>query len=53
MKQINLIYKTQGNCGLFVSKENLAKMSKFGNLLERLSKVIDFNIFQETLEKGC
>ncbi len=45
-------YKRIGNCGLFDCEENTAKLDSLGNPLEKLSKVIDFEMFRETLEAG-
>lgn len=53
MKQTKPIYKTQENCRLWDSEEDIAKISKFGTPLEKLSKVIDFDMFRETLRKAC
>jgi Transposase and inactivated derivatives, IS5 family len=43
-------YKSAGNRGLFDKQENLSKLSVKGNPLERLSKVIDFEMFRDLLE---
>lgn len=45
-------YKQQGNIGLFDNEETLDKLNAMGNPLDRLSKVIDFEMFRETLETG-
>lgn len=45
-------YKQQGNVGLFDAEMNTAKLNGMGNPLERLSKVIDFEMFRERLESG-
>ena len=45
-------YKRTGNCGLFDLEENTAKLESLGNPLEKLLKVIDFEMFRETLEGG-
>ena len=43
-------YKQQGNVGLFDTEMNMAKLNSKGNPLEKLVKVIDFEMFRETLE---
>ena len=43
-------YKTTGNWGLFDEQENMSKLSAKGNPLERIAKVIDFELFRESLE---
>ena len=45
-------YKRTGNRGLFDLEENAAKLDSLGNPLEKLSKVVDFEMFRETLEAG-
>ena len=45
-------YKTLGNRGLFDMEENKSKLTSLGNLLERLQKAVDFEMFRETLETG-
>jgi transposase len=40
-----------GNIRLFDREDTADKLSKIGNLLERLSKVIDFELFRPTLEE--
>lgn len=45
-------YKQQGNIGLFDNEETLDKLNAMGNPLDRLAKVIDFEMFRETLETG-
>ncbi|MCQ2285462.1 MAG: transposase [Bacteroidales bacterium] len=45
-------YKRTGNCGLFDWEENTAKLCSLGNPLEKLLKVVDFEMFRETLEGG-
>lgn len=39
-----------GNRGLFDEQETYQKLSEIGNPLERISKVIDFNVFRDNLE---
>jgi IS5 family transposase len=43
-------YKSTGNRGLFDEQETLQKLSEMGNPLERLSQVIDFELFRPELE---
>jgi len=43
-------YKTKGNRGLFDEQENYEKLSALGNPLEKISKVVDFEAFRDTLE---
>ena len=43
-------YKITGNKGLFDEQETQQKLSSIGNPLEMLSKVIDFEMFRESLE---
>jgi len=43
-------YKPVGKIGLFDKDEQKEKLSKLGNPLERLHKVIDFEMFRESLE---
>ena len=43
-------YKQSGNIGLFDKEETSTKLSKLGNPLEKLHKVIDFEIFRMELE---
>ena len=45
-------YKRTGNCRLFDLEENTAKLGSLGNPLEKLLKVVDFEMFRETLEAG-
>jgi len=49
MKQI---YKGQGTQGLFDEQDTYSKLSAIGNPLERLSIVIDFEMFRPLLEEG-
>lgn len=44
------IYKSQGKKGLFDQQFIEEKLSEIGNPLEMVSKVIDFEIFRDTLE---
>ncbi|GHV65284.1 hypothetical protein FACS1894199_05580 [Bacteroidia bacterium] len=43
-------YKSSGNVGLFDSWNTKEKLSKMGNPLERLSNVMDFEMFRPELE---
>jgi hypothetical protein len=43
-------YKSSGHVGLFDKEETSSKLSKLGNPLERLHKVIDFEMFRPKLE---
>jgi IS5 family transposase len=43
-------YKTTGNRGLFDEQETCQKLSAIGNPLELISKVVDFEMFRNTLE---
>ncbi len=43
-------YKTTGNRGLFDEQDTYQKLSDIGNPLEKISKVIDFEMFRENLE---
>ena len=43
-------YKIRGNRGLFDEQEAYQKLSDIGNPLEKISKVIDFEMFREFLE---
>jgi IS5 family transposase len=43
-------YKQAGRIGLFDKDENSEKLSKLGNPLEKLHKVIDFEMFRSILE---
>jgi IS5 family transposase len=44
-------YRKNGNISLFDREDNEAKLRKIGNPLERLSQVIDFEMFRPTLEE--
>src|SRR5215469_15633310 len=48
MKKIS--YKQSGHLGLFDKEETSAKLTKLGNPLEKLHKVIDFEMFRSILE---
>ena len=52
MKAKKQAYKQTGNCGLFDVEENTTKLTSLGNPLEKLMKVVDFEMFRETLETG-
>ena len=43
-------YKKTGNKGLFDEQETYQKLSDIGNPLEKISKVIDFEMFRDLLE---
>lgn len=44
------IYKKRGNKGLFDEQETQERLTKIGNPLEKISNVIDFEMFRERLE---
>jgi len=46
------IYKSTGKQGLFDNQFTIDRLSEIGNPLEKISKVIDFEIFRETLESN-
>ena len=48
MKEQN--YKKSGNKGFFDEQETEQKLSSIGNPLEMINKVIDFEMFRESLE---
>ena len=50
MKKIS--YKQSGHLGLFDKEETSAKLTKLGNPLEKLHKVIDFEMFRSILESN-
>ena len=43
-------YKSTGNKGLFDEQETQEKLSKIGNPLEMISRVVDFEMFRDKLE---
>jgi len=45
------VYKIQGKRGLFDEQESIELLSEIGNPLEKISKVIDFEMFRHTLEE--
>lgn len=45
-------YKRTGNSGLFDEQDTYKKLSVIGNPLEKISFVVDFEIFRNTLEQG-
>ncbi|MBR1766341.1 MAG: IS5/IS1182 family transposase, partial [Bacteroidales bacterium] len=45
-------YRQQGNMGLFDNEGTLQKLNQMGNPLDKLAKVVDFEMFRETLEDG-
>ena len=52
MEQSKQTYKKQGNISLFDSEETMDKLNSLGNPLEKLSRVVDFEMFREDLETG-
>jgi len=44
------MYKKQGNTGLFDEEFTIQKLSKIGNPLEKISDVVDFEMFRELLK---
>ncbi|MEM8569236.1 MAG: IS5 family transposase [Bacteroidota bacterium] len=45
-------YKPTGTNGLFAEEFRLTKLSKQGDPLERLNKIVDWGVFRETVEKS-
>ena len=45
-------FKFRERLGLFDRETTSLKLSKIGNILKKLDKVIDFEMFRERLEKG-
>ncbi len=45
-------YKTTSRISLFDEQETYQKLSAMGNPLEKICKVVDFEMFRETLEAG-
>lgn len=45
-------YKKSGNRGLFDVQDTYQKLSAIGNPLEKISLVVDFELFRKTLEEG-
>ena len=52
MSNSKQVYKSQGNVSLFDIEETMEILNAMGNPLEKLSKVIDFEIFREILESN-
>lgn len=52
MEQSKQTYKKQGNISLFDSEETMDRLNSLGNPLEKLSRVVDFEMFREDLETG-
>jgi len=52
MNRQKLAYKKLGNVSLFDNEETLDKLNSLGNPLEKLSTVIDFEMFRNDLEEG-
>lgn len=46
------MHKNTGTLGLFSEENRLEKLSRQGNPLERLNKVVNWEYFREVLEKG-
>ncbi len=46
------MYEKQGNKGLFDKEFTIQKLSKIGNPLDKISKVIDYEMFRELLESA-
>jgi len=44
------IYKKTGNRALFDEQETYQKLSNIGNPLEKISSVVDFEMFRDKLE---
>ena len=44
------MYKTRGNKGLFDEELTKERLSTIGNSLESISKVIEFEMFRESLK---
>ena len=45
-------YKSQGKISMFDQEDTIQKLSEMGNPLEKLSNVIDFEMFREDLESS-
>jgi len=45
-------YKMKGNGGLFDEEMTYNKLSEIGNPLDKISLVVDFEIFRDALEAG-
>ena len=52
MEYTNNTYKEHGNVGQFDTDDRLEKLNAICNPLQKLSAVIDFEFFRETLENG-
>ena len=48
---LRMKYKPSGRIGFFDKEETTTKLSKLGNPLEKLHKIIDFEIFLTELEE--
>ena len=44
-------YKSQGTKGLFDEQYTIERLSEIGNPLERISKVIDFELFRNLIKE--
>ncbi|MCP4458415.1 MAG: transposase, partial [Cytophagales bacterium] len=51
-KKTIMKYKQQGTSGLFSEDFRLEKLSRQGDPLEKLNKVVDWEYFRPPLEKG-
>lgn len=51
-KNTLIMYGKSGTLGLFSEENRLEKLSRQGDPLERLDKVVDWEYFREVLEKG-
>ena len=47
-----ITYKSRGSVGFFDREETSSKLSRLGNPLEKLHKVIDFEMFRSEIEKS-
>jgi hypothetical protein len=45
-------YKQSGRVGLYDKNESSEKLSKLGNPLEKLHKIIDFEMFRSVVEEN-
>ena len=52
MKSTCSTYRPQGNTGLFDNEEAIEKLNDMGNPLAKLTEVMDFEMFSETLDNG-
>ena len=47
-----MAYRQQGNMGMFDDEDTLEKLNRMGNPLNKLARVVDFEMLCETLEDG-